>query len=660
MREGMEIEKNTAPDIPTAVQWPYPIEWNRTEVIDTDVLVLGGGASGCFAAMGAASKGARVVMLEKAATYSSGAMGSGCDHWEMAATNPCSRVTPEELTDAMIRGHRGYNNGISHYIECREGYDRLLDLERFRAKIRDTDDEFKGADFRDDATKFLFAYDYTNRFTMRVWGKTFKPAMYRGAKQMRVRLIDRTMAAGLLTEGGRMGARVIGAVAINGRTGKFVVCRAKATVLCMSRPTRLWLFVPGATGISEFRPPDCTGDGHAMGWRVGAEFTMLEKSLRAEWSGLRSYPPYSTGNNHNSWYACTMVDAEGRDIPWVDRDGKVLANVADRYRPAPGQKFFLKGGGEPDFPLYEFEGPETIAVEEAVKRGYKLPFFADLGSMPEIERRVIWGMMIGNEGKTRTPVLDTYTKAGFNPARDILQSYGDGWRSGQFLPQERQFFGIPGGVVNDWNLKTNLDGLYAAGDMLFASDCVGHAAATGHYAGRHAADYASKIDRAELNPEQVASEQARLYEPLKRDHGVSWQAVNVAITRIMQNYCGAVKSDDLLREGLKALDDLRKYEAAALYARNPHELLRVQEVLNILSNAELVMQSCLARKASSKQLQFTRLDHPEMDPPEWHKFVTVRRQSDGVKTGSLPIDYYGDLPGNYERHNADYIKKTVP
>ena len=44
-----------------------------------------------------------------------------------------------------------YNNGISHYIECREGWDRLLDIEsRPRAKIRDTDDEFVGADFRDD------------------------------------------------------------------------------------------------------------------------------------------------------------------------------------------------------------------------------------------------------------------------------------------------------------------------------------------------------------------------------------------------------------------------------------------------------------------------------------------------------------------------------
>ena len=140
------------------LEWPYPIKWDdKREVDDIDVLVLGGGVAGCWAAIGAAKSGARVALVEKATTLRSGASGSGCDHWESAATNPCSQVTPEELTQAMVNDNGGYNNGISHYVECREGYDRVLDMEKMGGKIRDTEDDFAGADFRDEKMKLLFA-----------------------------------------------------------------------------------------------------------------------------------------------------------------------------------------------------------------------------------------------------------------------------------------------------------------------------------------------------------------------------------------------------------------------------------------------------------------------------------------------------------------------
>lgn len=641
------------------LEWPYPIKWHLQKEIGVDVLVLGGGIAGCWAAIAAAKKGVRVALVEKGATIRSGAGGSGCDHWESAATNPCSRVTPEELTLAMIKDHDGYNNGISHYIECREGYDRLLDLEKMGGKIRDTEDEFKDAEFRDEKTKFLFAYDYENKFTLRVWGSTFKPALYKECKRLGVEIYDRTMATSLLTQDGKQGARVIGATGINTRTGKFFVFKSIATVLCMARPTRVWLFSPTLPGISEFRPLQCMGDGHGMGWRAGVEFTMMEKSVRAEWSGERSFPPYGTGNTHNTWYACSMVDANGREIPWVDRDGRILTSISQRYRPAPGQKFFLKGGGESYFHLYEYQGPDTLPTEKLLESGYKLPFFADLPSIPEQERRVIWGLMVGEEGKTKIPILQTYTEAGFDPDKNLLQSYGEGWSSAAFLPRERQLFGVPGGILNDWELKTNLEGLFAAGDQLFASDCVGHAAATGHYAGRHAVDYIIEVPEPRIDPQQVAAEKNRVYSLVNRDNGIGWKEFNIHITRIMQNYCGEIKSDVLLNTGLRLLKDMEKNEASMLYARNPHELVRTLEVLNILINAELILHSCLARKASSKHLHFIRSDYPEMDPPEWHKFITIKLGDNKVKVGEVPIDYYGSLRENYEAQNNEYIRGEI-
>ena len=641
----------------TAREWPYPIEYDLTSTISTDVLVLGGGIAGCWASIGAARCGAKVVLVEKGATISSGAGGSGCDHWESAATNPCSRITPEELADALIRSHGGYCNGISHYIECREGWDRLLDLEEMGGKIRDTEDEFRGAAFRDEATKLLFAYDYENRFTLRVWGTTFKKALYRECKRLGVQILDRTMATSLLTEDGRQGTRVVGATGVHTRTGKFLTLEARATVLCMSRPSRLWLFSTELPGVSEFRPPQCNGDGHAMAWRAGADFTMMEKSVRAEWSGTRSHPPYGTGNTHNSWYACSMVDADGRHIPWADRDGNILAEVSQRYRPAPGQRLYLKGGCEPDLPTHEFQGPDILPVDELLKQGYKLPFYADLPSMPELERRAIWGLMVGEEGKTKTPILHNYSAAGFDPDRDLLQSYGEGWKSGAFLPQERQLFGYPGGLMNDWTLRTNLKGLYAAGDQLFASNCHGHAAATGHYAGRHAARYAMSAPEPVVDRAQAGSERLRVHSLLdgsgKED--ADWREMNVAISRVMQHHCGAIKSGELLSSGLATLENLRENEAPRMRARNPHELIRILEVLNVLTNAELVLHACLARKASAKYLLFDRSDYPEMDPPAWQKLVTVRSENGKVVEGDAPIDYYGSLEEGYRANNQDYI-----
>ncbi|MFX1588011.1 MAG: FAD-dependent oxidoreductase [Promethearchaeota archaeon] len=638
------------------LEWPYPIKYYQESEVNTDILVLGGGIAGCWAAIAAARKGVKVLLVEKGATKRSGAGGSGCDHWESAATNPCSLISPEELTLAMIKDHNGYNNGISHYIECREGYERLLDLEKMGGKIRDTEDAFKGAEFRDEKTKFLFAYDYKNKFTLRVWGSTFKPALYKECKRLGVEIYDRTMATSLLTEAGKQGAKVIGATGVNGRTGEFLIFKAKATILCMARPARVWLFSPGLPGISEFRPLQCTGDGHAMGWKAGVEFTMMEKSIRGQWSGERSYPPYGTGNTHNTWYACSMVDANGKEIPWIDRDGNILNTVSLRYYPAPGQKFFLKGGGESEFHLYEFQGPDIVPVEELLKKGYKLPFYADLPNMPELERKAIWGLMVGEEGKSKIPIFQNYTDAGFNPNKDLLQSYGEGWTSAAFLPRERQLFGLPGGIINNWNLRTNLEGLYAAGDQLFASDCNGHAAATGYYAGRHAADHAMKTTESIINYQQVTAEKDRIYSLVNRSDGLGWKEFNMAISRIMQNYCGKVKSDELLKIGLRLLENIEDNEVQRLYAQNPHELIRSLEVLNIITNAKIIIFSCLARKASSKHLYFTRSDYPENEPPEWHKFITVKLENNEVKVGEKSIDYYGSLKENYEKYNEHYIK----
>ena len=62
-------------------------------------------------------------------------------------------------------------------------------------------------------------------------------------------------------------------------------------------------------------------------------------------------------------------------------------------------------------------------LPERIEKGeITLPLYADFSRMPGLEGRIVFGMMVGSEGKTRIPVYDTMTKAGYNPDKDLFQA----------------------------------------------------------------------------------------------------------------------------------------------------------------------------------------------------------------------------------------------
>src|SRR6185295_4938429 len=108
-----------------------------------------------------------------------------------------------------------------------------------------------------------------------------------------------------------------------------------------------------------------------------------------------------------------------------------------------------------------------------------------------------------------------------------------------------------------------------------------------------------------------------------------WREAAARLAALMKEHCGEVKTADGMTAGLRRLAELREEANATLWAADPHELMRATETLSTLDNAEVVLRSCLARRASSKQLNFTRGDYPEMDPPSFQRLVVVARQPDG-------------------------------
>ena len=93
-------------------QWPYANEFGQTEIVESDVVVLGGGLAGCFAAIAAAERGQKVVLVEKGATKRSGSAGTGFDHWESACTNPSGIFSRTNMITANRRNKRVMVDGL--------------------------------------------------------------------------------------------------------------------------------------------------------------------------------------------------------------------------------------------------------------------------------------------------------------------------------------------------------------------------------------------------------------------------------------------------------------------------------------------------------------------------------------------------------------------
>jgi succinate dehydrogenase/fumarate reductase flavoprotein subunit len=352
--------------------WPYPVRFGREQEVDTDVLVIGGGIAGCWAAISAARQGVRVALLEKGDVSRSGSGGPGCDHWCNAPANPLSRVDPDEW--AVHMADQPYSNGIGIQIQCREDYDTLLEMEQMGGKIRDTKDEYVGAEGRDDKTKLMISPRYgvrhsyladphmgepgynppekRNNVVIRVWGSTFKPALKKECLRLGVQVFDRVMGTSLLNENGVQGARVVGATGLNCRTGEFLIFRAKAVILATAGAGSMWLMSMEHGGYSNMHSRNISGDGTVMAWKAGATLTMMERS------GVIGI---ATGLKHK-WYT-GAGDASYENVPLVDAKGRRL--------PYPIQGWEDAGA--------MVASPETEKkIREAVLRGeYELPFYGD-------------------------------------------------------------------------------------------------------------------------------------------------------------------------------------------------------------------------------------------------------------------------------------------
>ena len=554
---------------------PKSLDEVQVEVINADLLIIGGGNAGCFVAVEAKklNPDLKVVIMEKAHIMRSGACSAGMD---AINTYIPEGKTPEDL----VRWSRSQVGGgplredlsLSNAEELNEAVD---DLERWGLPI-----------LRDENG----VAEYRGKWDISIHGEQLKPIMAEKAIEAGAEVYNRIAGTGLLMDG----ERCVGAMGFGVRDGRFYVFRAKATVVSTGGAGTLYKsYTADSTdsGAQIWMCPYCVGSGYAMGFRQGTELTSLEQ----RWVATRSKD------------FCGPIDtiSVGYKTPLINcKDEKILQ---ERYA-------HLGGDAAPRFIRANAPMEEWLAG-----RG---PTYCDTRNMtPEL----VDDMMTDYLNERPSFVLFMAAR-GQDVTKEPIETYG----SDPYIVGGHTM----GGYWVDMDRMTTTAGLFAAGETAGGNPnkFVGGCAAEGKLAARGAIKYLEGLELPELDMQAVNAEKERVYSPLMHDddfEGVSPVEMKERLQRLMDEYAGGTSqyyrtNEERLDYALKHIKMLQS-QFQYLDAKNLHDLMLVHETMDRVDVAEAVCHHLKARKETRWKGWQTRSDYPEVDNENFDCFVESRR-----------------------------------
>jgi len=503
-------------------------------LIDTDVLVIGAGAGGLFAALSAKRNGppgTRVTLID---AWQAGRCGHTAfsNAWTVV-------VTPDDDLELITREIIAGNDMVCDQTLVRNtlaaSYDRLKDMEAFEMSFaKDEKGQYIRRPTRGlDATRVLYPNGGGLEFSWR---------MRRGLEAAGVQVLDRIFVTGLMR--GANGDGVIGAVGINSRSGDFHVLKARATIVCTNAITFRSGFVR-----------DLTGTGTLLAYKAGAKLRNMEFS-------------YTRPSTPRFYF-------EG--IAFAIQEGA-------RFLNAKGERFMLeyepKWGDESDVPRIA----RAMAIE---KQKGNDPLYLDMSGVPEekreyfIQSKVKWMeyfyRKLGKE--TRTDMF------GSAPYYALNQMTKGGVATGAECRSS-----VPGLLVAGL--------AQAGACNHFAGFHIGMCIGTGWAAGKSAIEDLQKLAAPKLDAAEVHGLHAETYrERDDAAQALSDQALK-NLQQLMFAYDVSVwKRGDRLEKAQRRLEEI-KADFAACAAPHTHELVRMKETEAMLLAAELILKASVMRTES--------------------------------------------------------------
>ncbi|MDR2088884.1 MAG: FAD-binding protein [Clostridiales Family XIII bacterium] len=567
-----------------------------------DVLVVGGGLGGLAAAIRARENGASVVVLEKANAERSGLAGSGIDHIQSYIPEVHEKINYSVENMANEQVEYGGNIGglqrkdlIDYYI--RNSAEDIIELEKYGLKFRFEDSRLPGG-FRV-VPQFHFvptSYNFE--------GRDIKRALVNRALDLGVEIINRAHVRSLLKNGNA----VTGAVAIGTREKSITAVNAKTTILATSGwASRLHSGVTSGDTFEFYAAPTASvGSGKVLAAKVGAEVVNLEFDNLIQTYSWINYS-FTVGLPGGSfWPAGRIVDEDGNIVVERTRDLRL---------------------DEPDYrrkyrELCEHYGKQRAQIAKLLGQGKTLYF--DLHEATDDELDYIW-WTLGHEGKTGI-------------FKHHLEKNGVNLKTARFpLRLSAKRSSVTAGLwAKDETTETNIENLYASGNeaagvtpLPVAGSAVVLGFGSGKFAARRAKELAPVPD---VSESYINALKRQAEEILSRDDGEPWIVGERALQALLDTRLGKAYTENdisLTAQLLKRLrNDLR------LAAKNPHELSRAFEVLDLYDLAELVVASIRERKSSLGF--FRRLDEADYPAEKYGDAIGAYWDGDRVKTVRLP------------------------
>jgi len=537
------------------------------EVIEPDVLIIGGGGAGLRAGIEASRYNVDVAIVGKEML--------GKAHTVMAEGGynaVLGNADPRDSFDAHFRdtleGGAWLNDQDLAEILVKEAPARIFDLEEFGAVFdRTPDGKIAQRMFgKQSYQRTCYVSDYT--------GHELVSALVDEVRRRGITFMEEIFVTKLLTSNGA----AAGAVALDMKTGDFLVFRAKAVVLATGGAGRMYEVTTN--------PASATGDGRILALDAGAELTDME-----------------------------MFQFHPTAMVWPPSCKGIL--VTEGVRGEGGMLFNTKG-------------------ERFMERYHKL---LDLAPRDVVSRSIAREILEGR-GTSHGGVYLKVSHLPAEIVKDRLKTmYRQFSLAGVDITKEpmevapaAHFY--MGGVKTNIECETKVKGLFAAGEeqggVHGANRLGGNSIAAtqvfGKIAGEKAAVFARgrakrPIDRNEVELELRRVEKIATGEKAK----IKPPQVRAELSKTMWENAGIFRSEEGLAKGLKEVERIRSEKlpnigvSEAKTKQYNKELVEALETINLVRVAEILLRASILR-TESRGAHY-RLDKPKTDDENWLRHI---------------------------------------